>query len=83
MSFFWRIILGLVVMAVGFHMVWKTLAYQDWIGLIDFAEEKFGSGGTNTFLKLIGALICFIGVAIATNLISDILTSFAGLFVRG
>lgn len=70
-------------MAVGFHVVWKTLVYQEWVGMIDFAEEKLGPGGTNTFLKLIGAGICFIGVAIATNLISDILTGFAGIFVRG
>jgi hypothetical protein len=70
-------------MAVGFHMVWKTLLYQEWTGVIEFAEEKLGSGGTNTFLKLIGAGVCFIGVAIATNLISDILNSFAGLFVAG
>lgn len=83
MSFFWRTILGFVVMGLGFHMVWKTLAYQDWVGRIEFAEEKFGSGGTNTFLKLIGAGVCFLGVAIATNLISDILNSFAGLFIRG
>ncbi|MFA6132027.1 MAG: hypothetical protein WC702_03110 [Patescibacteria group bacterium] len=83
MSLFWRLVLGLVVMAVGFHMVWKTLLYQEWTGVIEFAEEKLGSGGTNTFLKLIGAGVCFIGVAIATNLISDILNSFAGLFVAG
>jgi len=64
-------------------MVWKTVVFQEWTGKIEFAEEKLGSGGTNTFLKLIGAGVCFIGVAIATNLISDILTGFAGFFVRG
>lgn len=83
MSFFWRIILGFVVMAMGFLMIWKTVFFQEWTGRIEFAEEKLGSGGTNTFLKLVGAGVCFIGVAIATNLISDILNSFAGFFVRG
>ena len=77
-----RIILGLVVIVIGFHMVWKTGFYQDWTGRIDFAEEKFGGGGTNTFLKLFGVLVCFIGVAIATDLISDILGNLVSLFVR-
>jgi hypothetical protein len=82
MNFFPRILLGLVVIAVGFHMVWKTVVYQDWIGRIDFAEEKIGPGGTNTFLKMCGAAVCLIGIAITTNLISDILNSLVGVFIR-
>ncbi|MFH1253776.1 MAG: hypothetical protein V1664_05645 [Candidatus Uhrbacteria bacterium] len=82
MSDFWRIILGFVIIGVGFHMVWKTVFYQDWTGRIDFAEEKFGPGGTNTFLKLFGTFICFIGVATATNLISDILMWLTSFFIR-
>jgi hypothetical protein len=70
-------------MAIGFHMVWKTVFYQEWTGVIDFAEEKLGSGGTNTFLKLVGVGVCLIGVFIVTNFIDKILTSFAGLFIRG
>lgn len=81
MSDFWRIILGLAIIVVGFHIVWKTAAYQEFTGPIDFAERRMGPGQTSTFLKLIGALVCFIGMATATNLISDILTSFAGIFV--
>lgn len=83
MSLLFRLPLGLLIIAIGFHMVWKTAVYQEWIGVIDWAEEKIGVGGTSTFIKLIGALICFIGMAVATDLISDILTSFAGIFVPG
>jgi len=82
MSLIPRLIVGAIIMIVGFHMVWKTGVYQDWTGQIQFAEEKLGVGQTSTFLKLIGVLVCFIGIAVATNLISDILTDFAGLFVR-
>ena len=83
MPIFWRVILGFAIIAVGFHMVWKTTAYQEWTGAIEFAESKMGPGQTSTFLKLIGALVCFIGMAVATNLISDVLTSFAGIFIPG
>ncbi|MBI4598918.1 hypothetical protein HY734_01830 [Candidatus Uhrbacteria bacterium] len=77
-----RIPLGLLVIAVGVHMVWKTDFYLDFSGPIDFAEQKFGPGGTRTYLKLFGVGVCFIGMAIATNLIADILGGIAGIFVR-
>ena len=83
MSLIYRLPLGLFIIAIGFSMVWKSGAYQSWSGPIAFAEEKIGVGGTDLFLKLCGVLVCFIGMAVMTNLISDILTSFAGIFVRG
>jgi hypothetical protein len=83
MADFWRIILGLAIMVAGFHIVWKTAIYQDFTGPIEFAERRMGPGQTSTFLKLVGVLVCFVGMAVATNWISDILTSVAGIFVRG
>lgn len=77
-----RIILGLIVMLIGMHVVFKTRLYLSWFGRVDFAEQKFGPGGTETFYKLLGVLISFIGIFIATNIISDILSGFAGIFVR-
>lgn len=78
-----RIILGLIVMVVGFLMVMRTSVVLKWFGRIPFAEQKLGSGGTHTFYKLLGILIVFIGIFIVTNIISGILDSFAGLFIRG
>jgi len=72
-----RIILGIVVMLIGFFMVWKTVAVQRWTGMIQWAEEKLGSGGTNTFLKFLGVGIIFIGILIATNIISDVFADIA------
>ncbi|KKT69939.1 MAG: hypothetical protein UX09_C0031G0007 [Candidatus Uhrbacteria bacterium GW2011_GWE2_45_35] len=83
MPVIYRILLGFLIIAVGAHMIWKTGAYQTWTGPIQFAEEKIGTGGTSSFLKILGMLVCFIGMAVATDLISDILNSFAGLFIRG
>jgi len=77
-----RILLGLAIMAVGVLIVWKSEKVFGMIGRIPFAEAKFGTGGTRTFIKLIGLLVVFIGIFTATNIISDILSGFAGIFVR-
>ncbi len=78
----WRVLLGLLVIAVGFFMVWKTVVFQDFFGANAWAERKFGPGGTNTFYKLLGVLVAFLGMLIATNLISEVLQSLVGIFVR-
>ncbi|HBL39994.1 TPA: hypothetical protein DDZ10_05020 [Candidatus Uhrbacteria bacterium] len=78
----WRVLLGLLVIIVGFFMVWKTVVFQDFFGVNAWAERKFGSGGTNTFYKLLGVLVAFLGMLIATNLISEVMQSLVGIFVR-
>ena len=82
MPFLLRIFVGLIVMVVGVLIVWKPTAIYEFTGPIEFAEEKLGTGGTYSFLKIIGVIITFIGIAIVTNIISDILADFAGIFVR-
>lgn len=77
-----RILLGIVVALVGFFMTWKTVRVMEWFGRNDWAEQNLGSGGSWTFYKLIGIGLVFIGALISTNLISGILESFAGIFVR-
>lgn len=63
-------------------MVWKTYDIQEFLGKSDWAERKFGPGGTTTFYKLLGVGFAFLGMLIATNVISEILTALAGIFVR-
>ena len=82
MELFWRIIIGLVIGFVGFMMVWKTSSFQTWTGRVYWAEEKFGGGGTNTFLKLIGFLVVVLGVFVMTGIFNDIGAWFGGIFVR-
>lgn len=79
---FWRIVIGLFIMAVGFHMVWKTDLYMEFIGRIRFAEEHMGlSGGTRLFLKLVGVGACVVGLLFATDLIQDsVFTLISPLF---
>ena len=82
MSPFLRIPLGLIMVAAGFFMVWKTKKIIDWFGYNAWAESKMGAGSSWLFYKLLGILIVFIGVFTVTNVISDILTWFAHLFIR-
>ena len=77
-----RVFLGIGVMVIGFLIVWKAYVMEEWFGANAWAEDKLGPGGTNTFYKLAGVGLCFLGMFIATNLISDILSSIAKIFVR-
>ncbi|MEK7665452.1 MAG: hypothetical protein AAB337_01060 [Patescibacteria group bacterium] len=74
-----RIILGLLITAVGFHMVWKTEAYLSFFGRSTFAEQHLGfEGGSRLFYKLIGVALCFLGVFIATNILQGMVISVFG-----
>lgn len=80
MPFIVRVLLGIAIVFVGFLIVWKTETIFKWTGTIAFAEAKLGIGSTRFFIKLIGIAIIFIGIAVMTNLISNLLNSFASLF---
>ena len=77
-----RIILGLAVVAGGVGIVVKADLFRSWLGDIPWAEQHIGTGGSRLFYKLVGAGVCIIGIFIATNIISDILTSFASIFAH-
>jgi hypothetical protein len=63
-----HIFMGLLLIALGFGMVWKTNAAFQMIGQIDFAEKIFGYMGTIFFLKLLGILIIFVGAIVMVGL---------------
>ena len=77
-----RIILGLVIVAVGFVFVWKTEWFQQNVGSIAWAEDKMGTmGGSRLMYKLIGILVIVIGILIATNLYrTAFVSAFGWLF---
>jgi hypothetical protein len=77
-----RVLIGLLIASVGFWFVWKTRLAVSWFGVNDWAEMKFGAGGSFFFYKLLGVIICFIGIFIAVGIMNDILTAFANLFVQ-
>ena len=66
-------------MFIGFMIVKRTDVIHSWLGYNDFAERTFGQGGSYFFYKLIGVLLVFVGIFIATNVASDLLYSLARL----
>lgn len=77
-----RIPFGILVMIAGFYMVKKTDVLMAWFGEVPFAEKTFGAGGSWFFYKLIGVLVALVGIFIATNVISNILQSIAGVLTN-
>lgn len=69
-------------MVIGFLMVKKTEVVLSWFGQVPFAEQKFGPGGSRFFYKLLGIAVTFIGIFVATNVISGILEDLAGLLTH-
>lgn len=63
-----RILLGLVIAALGAIMVIRTRIFLDFFGPMPWAEAKLGGGGSNLMYKIIGLTAIFIGFMVATNL---------------
>ena len=77
-----RIILGLIGIAIGFLIVWKSEWILQNFGANGWAEAHLGTeGGSRLLYKLIGIIIMFVAVLYMTGLIEGILLSiFGGLF---
>ncbi|MCE9585916.1 hypothetical protein K8R04_01190 [Candidatus Uhrbacteria bacterium] len=73
-----RVLLGLVIVAVGAFFVIRTRTIVDFFGGVDFAEKYLGGGGTNLFYKLLGIVFCLLGFLIATNMWTAFLQATLG-----
>ncbi len=84
MFWLWRILIGLVIIALGASMVYKT---QWYLGLLErsyWAERNFGPGGTRLLYKAIGVIIVVIGMIIVTDLWEILIGNFiVNLFSPG
>ncbi|MFH1631903.1 MAG: hypothetical protein ABIA47_02665 [bacterium] len=77
-----RIIIGLLVAALGVLMVFKTPWFLSMIGRVAFAEKFFGGGGTRFFLKLLGIAIAVIGLLVVTDLWDNFILWVLGPLVQ-
>jgi len=69
-----NIIIGLIIIAVGFLIVVKSEAILNTFGRIGFFERHLGAeGGSRLGYKLVGFLIIFIGMLVMTDLIGGFL----------
>mgnify|MGYP001599072042 CR=1 FL=1 len=76
-----RIIVGLILMVVGYLMVWKS----DWllrnVGSIPTAEKYLHTeGGSRLMYKLIRIFLIVLGALQVTNLLEDTVKGLVELF---
>jgi predicted metal-binding membrane protein len=73
-------IVGILMIVVGFLMVWKSFSLLKTFGRIDWAEEKWGTGASNLLYKLLGLMLITIGIMIFANLLGPSFMSNFGSF---
>lgn len=77
-----RVIIGILIVAVGTVLIFKSEWFYQNFGSIAWAENNLGSsGGSRLMYKLIGLAAIFVGMLIATNLMGElIMGTLGGLF---
>lgn len=75
---FSRILIGLILVGIGFVIVWKTRKFIETFGSIPWADAKLGGGGTSIMYKFIGLFVIFIGFLWAFNLWNAFLDATLG-----
>ena len=78
-----RIIIGVIVIVVGFLMVWKAGKFAEAIGPQTWLEKVVGEGNTIGAYKLLGIIIIIVGCLVATNLIQGLLLWFFSPVFKG
>ncbi len=73
-----RIIIGLILVALGAIMVIKTKKFQEFFGEMAWTYKYLGAGGTRLMYNFIGLLLCFIGFMVMTNLWGAFLNATLG-----
>ncbi|MBI2476706.1 hypothetical protein HYV72_00880 [Candidatus Uhrbacteria bacterium] len=83
MSWIVRIILGFIISAIGFVIVWRVNGVLELLGPSSWAETKFATwGGSSSLYRLVGVVIIFIGLMVMTNLHFVFLTWLTGPLLR-
>lgn len=78
---FARIFISLIMIVVGYIMVWKANWFLSAIGSIDSAEKYLHSeGGSRLMYKLIGIVIIIIGALYMTGLLEPMMLSLLRTF---
>ena len=68
-----RIIIGLLIVALGTIVVWKPRAFLGVLGPQMWGEKLFGPGHETTTYQAIGLILIILGFFIATNIIDSVL----------
>ncbi len=79
-----RIFTGLIIVFIGFVLIWKTEWFVRNFGHISWAERTIGIfGGTRTVIKVVAIFGIFLGFLYLTNQIDDFFGFVFGWMVPG
>jgi len=79
-----RIFIGIILIVIGFLMVWKTNGIVSFTGQSGWAERNLGTmGGTYLMYKFIGIIVIFFGLLAITNLYQGFLQGTVGTLLGG
>ncbi len=82
MSTIFRIIGGVFIVAAGIALVIKSDWFLSNFGRIDWAEQHLGlEGGTRLFYKLLGVVVCLLGMMVALNLFRSFFIGTVGKLI--
>jgi hypothetical protein len=74
-----KIIGGILIVGIGFLLIWKTSWIVENFGHNSWAEDKLGSsGGTRLMYKFIGLIAMFFGMLMITGLSDKFLMGTIG-----
>lgn len=77
-----KYLIGLLVIGLGFLLIWKTEWLVNNFGRIEWAEQHLGTeGGTRVFYKLLGVILILFSFLVMSGFFNNILVSiFGGAF---
>jgi hypothetical protein len=71
--------LGIIVLAAGIGLIFKTEWVIQNFGTNDWAEAKLGyNGGSRLLYKMIGLVLIFVGFTLITNLFGSLVLGTVG-----
>lgn len=74
-----KILLGILITALGVTLVIKTEWFLQNFGRIDWAEQKLGlNGGSRLMYKLIGIAVIFFGFLLITGMFGGFMSGTVG-----
>lgn len=72
------VIVGVIGVALGVGIVWKSYPLKNLVGQNAWAERFFGPGGTITMYRAIGVIVIAVSAMYATGLFQVILRATLG-----
>lgn len=75
-----KILVVLLGCPLGIVIIWKRTQIVELVGVVGFAEQYLGAGGTYTFFLLVGVLVFVGSLMYGTGTLQSMLAGAVGMF---